>query len=84
MTICCDNGPEYISSTMGAWAEKVAPRSDLFNPERRNKRLISSVTTKRFTMNWLAHYLSESVDEAQELATKWSWTDNHEITKARI
>jgi len=35
-------------------------------------------------MNWLAHYLSESVDEAQELATKWSWTDNHEITKARI
>jgi len=22
MMICCDSGPEYISLTMGAWAEK--------------------------------------------------------------
>ncbi len=27
--------------------------------------------------DWLAHYLFESVDEAQEFAPKWLWTDNH-------
>ena len=28
--------------------------------------------------DWLAHYLSDSLEEVQDYATRWLWTDNHE------
>ncbi len=37
MTIRCDNGPEYISTTLAAWAEKRAIQISFFNPDRRKK-----------------------------------------------
>jgi len=32
MTICCDNGPEYISLTMDAWAEKSGTKIRFIQP----------------------------------------------------
>jgi putative transposase len=34
--------------------------------------------------DWLAHYLFDSVEEAQEFATRWLWTYNHERSNMAI
>ncbi len=50
MTIRCDNGPEYISSILAAWAENLAIQTSFIQPGQTQKILIPSFTTERFAM----------------------------------
>ena len=83
MTIRCDNGPEYISSTLAAWAEKRGIQISFIQPGQTQQNAYTERYNRTVRYDWLAHYLFESVDEVQEFTTKWLWTDNHEITKSR-
>lgn len=37
-----------------------------------------STTTARCTLEWLAHYLFDSIEEVQAFATRWLWSYYHE------
>lgn len=78
MTIRCDNGLEYISSTLAAWAEKRSIQISFIQPGQPQQNAYIERYNRTVRYDWLAHYLFESVDEVQEFATKWLWTYNHE------
>ena len=58
----CDNGPEYISGKLGAWAAK--------HDIKRYNRTVRH--------DWLAQYLFESIAAVQDYATQWLWHYNNE------
>lgn len=78
MTPCCDNGPEYIRSTLAAWAEKCALQISFIQPGQPQQNAYIERYNRTVRWDRLAHYLFESVDEASDFATKWLWTYNHE------
>lgn len=78
LRIRCDNGPEYVSGAVAAWAAR--RRIDLIfiqpgNPQQ-NAYIERYNRTVRY--DWLAHYLFESIQEVQDFATRWLWSYNHE------
>ncbi|MBI4740554.1 MAG: transposase family protein [Betaproteobacteria bacterium] len=61
-----DNGPEYISRTFVARAERRGIRPG--NPQQ-NAYIERHNRTARY--GWLSHYLFEPVEEVQEYAADW-------------
>ena len=78
MTIRYDNGPEYIRSTLAAWAEKRGIQISFIQPGQTQQNAYIERDNRTVRYDWLAHYLFESLDEVQEFATKWLWTYHHE------
>ena len=75
--IRCDNGPEYISKTILNWASRLGIRLEyiqLGNPQQ-NAYVERYNRTVRY--DWLAQNLFGSLEEVQQLATKWLWHYNH-------
>lgn len=76
--IRCDNGPEYISHTLKAWAELRKIRIEYIqrgNPQQ-NTYIERYNRTVRY--EWFAQYLFESVAQVQVFADQWLWIYNHE------
>ncbi len=78
IAIRCDNGPEYISYKLQAWAEKHAIRLDYIQPGNPQQNAYVEQFNRTVRYDWLAQYLFESINEVQEHATKWLWTYNNE------
>lgn len=76
--IRCEYGPEYISATLAAWANKHETTRVFiqFGHPQKNAYIERYNRTMRY--DWLAHYLFSSIEEVQEYATRWLWTYNHE------
>lgn len=73
LAIRVDNGPEYISSRLMVWAEKLGIALNHIQP---GKPLMSSVTTGRAGMNgWTTTFLKAS---RKQIATGWLRTYNNE------
>eukprot|EP01037_Dinobryon_pediforme_P019755 gene19755-20225_t len=68
-TIRVDNGPEYISGKLLAWAEKSSRAMVRAYVERYNRTV---------RHEWLDQYIIENIEEAQHHATQWLWTYNNE------
>ena len=77
-TIRCDNGPEYISSTLINWAKKCGVRIEHIQPGKPQQNAYIERYNRTVRYDWLAQCLFYSIDEVQELATKWLWSYNHE------
>jgi putative transposase len=76
--IRCDNGPEYISATLGAWAEKQGITLVFIQPGNPQQNAYIERDNRTVRYDWLAQYLFHSIEEVQEYATRWLWTYNNE------
>lgn len=78
VAIRCDNGPEYISGTLQAWAEKQGIQLQYIQPGNPQQNAYIERYNRTVRYDWLSQYLFDSIGEVQDFATKWLWTYNHE------
>jgi len=76
--IRCDNGPEYISGLLAAWAEENGIKLKFIQPGNPQQNAYIERYNRTVRYDWLTHYLFESIEEVQSFATDWLWTYNHE------
>ncbi|MBQ0745175.1 MAG: IS3 family transposase [Marinobacter sp.] len=78
MQIRCDNGPEYISATLAAWAKRHDITLVFIQPGNPQQNAYIERYNRTVRYDWLAQYLFHSIEEVQEYATQWLWTYNNE------
>jgi len=76
--IRCDNGPEYISSVLAAWAEELGIELCFIQPGNPQQNAYVERYNRTVRYDWLSQYLFDSIGEVQEHATRWLWTYNNE------
>ena len=76
--IRCDNGPEYISGALQQWAQQRGIKLDYIQPGNPQQNAYVERYNRTVRYDWLAQLLFESIEQAQESATRWLWTYNHE------
>jgi putative transposase len=77
-TIRVDNGPEYVSGKLMAWAEKRDVRLEYIQPGKPQLNAYIERYNRTLRGEWLSQYIFETIEEAQEQATEWLWTYNNE------
>lgn len=78
LTLRCDNGPEYVSTALTAWAEKRGIHLEYIQPGKPQQNAYIERYNRTVRYDWLGQYLFESITEVQDYATRWLWTYNHE------
>ena len=76
--IRCDNGPEYISHKLRAWAYKHEIRLDYIQPGNPQQNAYIERYNRTVRYDWLNQHLFSSIKQAQDYATAWLWTYNNE------
>jgi putative transposase len=76
--IRCDNGPEYISGLLAAWAEQKEIELLFIQPGNRQQNAYIERYNRTVRYDWLGQHLFSSIEEVQEYATRWLWTYNNE------
>ncbi|WP_310165942.1 IS3 family transposase [Pseudoxanthomonas japonensis] len=76
--IRCDNGPEYISGTLLAWAERNGIRIEHIQPGKPQQNAYVERYNRTVRYAWLARTLFDSIEQVQDKATRWLWIYNHE------
>lgn len=76
--IRCDNGPEYISTTLQRWARKKSIKLRHIQPGKPQQNGYVERYNRTVRYDWLNQYLFESIDEMRDFATKWLWSYNNE------
>jgi len=76
--IRCDNGPEYVSATLMAWANRHGIHVEFIQPGKPQQNAYIERYNRTVRYDWLAQYMFDSVEEVQDYATRWLWTYNHE------
>ena len=77
-TIRVDNGPEYTSGTLMAWADKQSVRLEYIQPGNPQQNAYIERYNRTVRNEWLGQYIFETIEEAQDQATEWLWTYNNE------
>ena len=75
-TIRVDNGPEYISGTLVAWAERRGIMLSYIQPGKPQQNAYVERYNRTVRQEWLGQHIFESIEEAQDTATEWLWTYN--------
>lgn len=76
--IRCDNGPEYVSHKLIAWAKKQGIGINYIQPGKPQQNAYVERYNRTIRYDWLSHYLFESIAEVQDFATRWLWIYNNE------
>ena len=76
--IRCDNGPEYIATSMAEWAEKRGIKLDFIQPGKPQQNAYVERYNRTVRHEWLEMNMFETIEDAQDTATKWLWTYNNE------
>src|SRR5690606_6295700 len=76
--IRCDNGPEYISNALLAWADKHTIALNHIQPGNPQQNAYVERYNRTVRYDWLAQMLFTSIEEVQYHATAWLWTYNNE------
>ena len=76
--IRCDNGPEYISGALLTWAEQHGIRIEHIQPGKPQQNAYVERYNRTVRYAWLARTLFDSINQVQDMATRWLWTYNHE------
>ena len=76
--IRCDNGPEYISQSLKDWAQDNNIKILYIQPGKPTQNAYVERYNRTVRHEWLDLHLFESVEHAQNLATKWLWHYNNE------
>lgn len=82
--IRCDNGPEYISGTITAWAVKNGIQLEFIQPGKPQQNAYIERYNRTVRYDWLSQHCFESIAEVQDYATKWLWIYNHERPNTAI
>ena len=73
-----DNGPEYISSLLKAWAEARGICIEYIQPCKPQQNAYIERYNRTVRHEWLDQNILETIEEAQDQATKWLWTYNND------
>ena len=76
--IRCDNGPEYLSGQLVAWARKYHIQLHYIQPGKPQQNAYVERYNRTVRHEWLNQHLFESIAHAQETATQWLWQYNNE------
>lgn len=76
--IRCDNGPEYISSTLKQWAKDRGIEICYIQPGNPQQNAYIERFNRTVRYDWLARCLFRSIDEVQIFAEQWIWHYNNE------
>ena len=76
--IRCDNGPEYISSKLQAWAKMNSIELNYIQPGNPQQNAYVERYNRTVRYDWLNQYLFDCIEEVQDFATKWLWIYNNE------
>lgn len=82
--IRCDNGPEFLSGPLVAWANKHQITMLYIQPGKPTQNAYIERFNRTARHEWLDLNLFESVEQAQLLATQWLWTYNNERPNTAI
>lgn len=74
----CDNGPEYISAELQAWAQRRGIRIEYIQPGKPQQNAYVERFNRTVRYEWLAQYHFDTLTEVQDYATRWMWSYNHE------
>lgn len=77
-TIRCDNGPEYISTAMQGWAKQNGIALAFIQPGKPQQNAYVERYNRTVRHEWLEMNNFNTIEHAQEEATKWLWTYNNE------
>lgn len=80
----CDNGPEYISHKLTNWATKNNIKLLYIQPGKPTQNAYVERFNRTVRQEWLQLNLFQSIEHAQELATKWMWSYNNERPNSAI
>jgi putative transposase len=75
--IRCDNGPEYISKKLEAWARTNSITLNFIEPGKPTQNAYIERFNRTVRHEWLDLNNFESIEHAQYLATKWMWNYNN-------
>jgi len=67
--IRCDNGPEYISGALQAWAKKRGINLDYIQPGKPQQNAYIERYNRTVRYDWLAQHLFTSIAQVQDYAT---------------
>jgi len=76
--IRCDNGPEYVSHKLIAWAKRSGIALRYIQPGKPQQNAYVERYNRTIRYDWLSHYLFDSIVEVQDFATRRLWTYNNE------
>ena len=76
--ISCDNGPEYISAAIQAWAQEWGIRLEYIQPGKPQQNAYVERFNRTVRYEWLSQYYWSDLGEVQDFATKWMWSYNHD------
>ena len=76
--IRCDNGPEYISAAIEAWAKSWGIRFEHIEPGKPQQNAYVERFNRTVRYEWLSQYHWTDLDEVRLCATQWMWMYNHE------
>ena len=75
--IRCDNGPEYISASIQAWAQEWGIRLEYIQPGNPQQNAYVERFNRTVRYEWLTQYYWSDIAEVQDIVTKWMWSNNH-------
>lgn len=78
LAIRVDNGPEYVSWRLQAWAERTGIRLLYIQPGKPQQNAYIERYNRTLRSEWLGRYHFESIEYVQDHPTKWLWTYNNE------
>lgn len=76
--IRCDNGPEYISGALQAWAERKGIYLDYIQPGKPYQNAYIERFNRTVRYDWLNQTIFQSLEQARKQATEWLWHYNNE------
>ena len=76
--IRCDNGPEYISAAVQAWAQEWGIKLEFIQPGRPQQNAYVELFNRTVQHEWLSQYYWGDLEEVQNFAANWMWGSNHE------
>lgn len=77
-SIRCDNGPEYISGALQAWADRQKIALLYIQPGNPQQNAYIERYNRTVRYAWLASNFFNDIGQVQEIATRWLWTYNNE------
>lgn len=78
ISIRCDNGPEYISSTLQKWSIKNDININYIQPGNPQQNAYVERYNRTVRYDWLNQYHFSSLDKMRCFATEWLWIYNNE------
>lgn len=82
--IRCDNGPEYISGALLNWAHNQEIRIEYIQPGKPQQNAYVERYNRTVRYDWLGQELFDTIEQAQDSATRWLWIYNNERPNTAI